>query len=63
MTANTNSIDLAEVLSEYVERAEPDLLRSLLKTFVQAFDERRGRRGPGAAYGTRSEERTNSRNG
>jgi len=33
MTAN-NSIDPAQFLSEHLERAEPDLLRAMLKTFV-----------------------------
>ncbi len=36
MTANT-IIDPAEFLSEHIERAEPDLLRSILKTFVEAL--------------------------
>jgi hypothetical protein len=33
MTAN-NSIDPARFLSEHLERAEPDLLRSMLTTFI-----------------------------
>ena len=33
MTAN-NSIDPARFLSEHLERAEPDLLRSTLTTFI-----------------------------
>jgi transposase-like protein len=63
MTANTNSIDLAEVLSEYLERAEPDLLRSLLKTFVGALMGAEADAICGAPYGARSTERVNSRNG
>jgi putative transposase len=30
-------INPIEVLSEQIERAEPDLLRALLKTFVEAL--------------------------
>jgi len=33
MTAN-HSIDAAQFLSEHIERAEPDLLRSMLRTFI-----------------------------
>ena len=36
MTAN-DSIDPARFLSEHLERAEPDLLRSMLKTFIDAL--------------------------
>lgn len=36
MTA-TPSIDPARCLTEHLERAEPDLLRSMLSTFVQAL--------------------------
>jgi putative transposase len=36
MTAN-HSIDPAQFLSEHLERAEPDLLRSMLKTFIEAL--------------------------
>jgi hypothetical protein len=35
MTAN-DSIEPALFLSQHLERAEPDLLRSMLKTFVEA---------------------------
>jgi hypothetical protein len=41
MTANP-SIDPASFLAEHLERAEPDLLRAMLKTFVAAGS--RGRR-------------------
>lgn len=36
MTANP-SIDPAGFLAEHLERAEPDLLRAMLKTFVEAL--------------------------
>ena len=36
MTANT-SIDPAGFLAEHLERAEPDLLRAMVKTFVEAL--------------------------
>jgi putative transposase len=36
MTANP-SIDPASFLAEHLERAEPDLLRAMLKTFVDAL--------------------------
>jgi hypothetical protein len=35
MTAS-HSIDPAQFLSEHLERAEPDLLRAMLKTFIDA---------------------------
>jgi len=50
-------------MSEHLERAEPDLLRSMLATFVQALMGAEADAICGAPYGTRSEERTNSRNG
>lgn len=36
MTAN-HSIDAAQFLSEHLERAEPDLLRSMLRTFIDTL--------------------------
>jgi len=62
MTAN-HSIDPAQFLSEHLERAEPDLLRSMLKTFVDALMAAEADALCGAPYGARSEERVNSRNG
>ena len=44
MTANPHSIDLSAFVAEHLERAESDLLRSLLSSFVQAFDVGGGRR-------------------
>jgi len=62
MTANP-SIDPARFLSEHLERAEPDLLRSMLLTFVNALMGAEADALLGAPYGARSEERVNSRDG
>ena len=62
MTANP-SIDPAGFLAEQLERAEPDLLRAMLKTFVEALMGAEADAICGAPYGARSQERTNSRNG
>jgi putative transposase len=62
MTADA-SIDPAGFLAEHLERAEPDLLRAMLKTFVDALMGAEADAVCGAAYGVRSEERVNSRNG
>ena len=62
MTANP-SIDPARFLAEHLERAEPDLLRSMLKTFIDALMGAEADALCGAPYGARSEERVNSRNG
>src|SRR5674476_729606 len=62
MTAN-NSIDPARFLSEHLERAEPDLLRSMLGTFIDALMGAEADALCGAPYGVRSEDRVNSRNG
>jgi putative transposase len=56
------SIDLAAVMTEHLETAEPDLLRELLRTFVQAPMSADAHAACGAPYGT-SPERTTSRNG
>jgi len=57
------SIDPALDWTEQIERAEPDLLRSLLKTFIDAIMSAEADALCGAGYRERSEERTNSRNG
>ncbi len=62
MTA-TPSIDPARVLSEHLERDEPDLLRALLKTFVEALMGAETDALCGAPYGTNSPDRTRVRNG
>ena len=63
MTANPNSIDLPTFICEHLERAEPDLLRLMLKTFAEALMGAEADAICGAPYGARSEERVNSRNG
>src|SRR5919112_3618799 len=63
MTADPKSIDLSEFMAEHLERAEPDLLQALLQTFVEALMGAEADAVCGAPYGTRSVERTNSRNG
>jgi len=62
MTA-TISIDPALPWIEQLERAEPDLLRALLKTFVEALMGAEADAVCGAPYGVRSADRVNSRNG
>ena len=62
MTAN-HSIDAAQFLSEHLERAEPDLLRSMLRTFIDTLMSAEADALCGAPYGARSDERVNSRNG
>jgi len=61
MTVDPNSIDLAAVIAEHLESAESDLLSELLRTFVQALMSADADAACGAAYGTRSSERTNTR--
>ena len=61
MTADPKSIDLSEFMAEHLERAQPDLLRSLLKTFVEALMGAEADAICGAPYGTRSPERVTSR--
>jgi putative transposase len=63
MTVNPNSIDLSAFMAEHLQRAEPDLLRSMLSAFIQALMGADTDALCGAAYGTRSDARTNSRNG
>jgi len=63
MTADPKSIDLSTFVSERLERAEPDLLRSMLQAFVEALMGAEADAICGAPYGARSPERTNSRNG
>ena len=62
MTVNP-SINPALLWAEQIERAEPDLLRGLLTTFVQALMSAEADAICGAPYVARSDERTNTRNG
>src|SRR5512142_949260 len=62
MTASP-SIDLTRLLEEQLAAASPDLLRAMLTTFVEALMGAEADAICGAAYGERSPERTNCRNG
>ena len=62
MTAGP-SIDPAEFLHEHLAQASPDLMRELLTTFVNALLGAEAEAVCGAAYGARSPERVNFRNG
>jgi len=59
----TTSIDPALPLVEQIQRAEPDLLRALLQSLVEALMGAEADAICGAPYGSRSAERVNSRNG
>jgi putative transposase len=63
MTAKPHSIDLSAFVAEHLERVEPDVLRSMLSSFIQALMSAEADALCGAPYGTRSANRTNSRNG
>ena len=63
MTADDHSIDPVAFLTEQVERAEPDLLRLMLKTFIDALMSAEADAVCGAGYGQRSTDRVTSRNG
>ena len=62
MTA-PKSVDPAGFLREQLATASPDLLREMVKTFADALMSAEADAVCGAAYGERSDERTNSRNG
>lgn len=62
MTVPANS-DPALPWNEQIDRAEPDLLRSMMKTFVQSLMAAEADAICGAPYGARTEERVNTRNG
>src|SRR6478672_9374078 len=57
------SIDMSGWLHEPLGQASPDLLRAMLTTFVQTLMGAEADAVCGAEYGTRSNERTNTRNG
>ena len=62
MTVPT-TIDAAAWLSKYLEESDPDLLRAMLKSFAEALMSAQASMQCNAAYGERTEERTNARNG
>jgi transposase-like protein len=57
------SIDPARLLEEQLESASPDLLRSMLSTFIAALMSAEADAVAGAPYGTSSPERVTTRNG
>jgi putative transposase len=57
------SVDVPAWLDEQLAQASPDLLRAILKTFVDALLSADADVACGAGYGERSPERTNRRNG
>src|SRR6185312_14130799 len=57
------SIDVSGWLEEQLAQASPDLLRSMVQTFAEALMGAEADAVCGAAYGERSGERTNIRNG
>ena len=62
MTA-PKSVTAASFLREQLDSASPDLLREMVKTFADALMSAEADALCGAPYGTRSDERVNSRNG
>ncbi|MCC5580934.1 IS256 family transposase [Microtetraspora sp. AC03309] len=61
--AVNNSVDSAGWLAKQIETDDPDLLRSMVKTMAEVLMSAEADSLCGAAYGERSGERTNSRNG
>ena len=61
--ADRPSIDVSEFLGKQLEAASPDLLREMVRTFAEALIGADADNVCGAAYGERSKERVNSRNG
>jgi putative transposase len=57
------TIDAAGWLSKHIESGDPDLLRAMLKTFAEALMSAEASMQCNAAYGERTDERTNARNG
>ncbi|PRZ34769.1 transposase-like protein [Antricoccus suffuscus] len=63
MTATPHSIDPQEFLHEHLAQASPDLLRELMQMFINTLLWGQADTVCGADYGTRTEARTNRRNG
>ena len=63
MTASPQSIDPQEFLHEHLAQASPDLLRELMQMSINALLSGQADAVCGADYGTRTEARTNRRNG
>jgi putative transposase len=58
-----NTLDLQELVGKQLEEAEPDVLREIMRNAVGLLMSAEADSTCNAAYGERSEERTNSRNG
>jgi len=63
MTAAPHDIDPQAFLHEHLAQASPDLLRELMQMFVNVLLSGQADTVCGADYGTRTDERTNRRNG
>ncbi|GAB3493548.1 hypothetical protein GCM10027572_21070 [Flexivirga lutea] len=63
MTAAPHDIDPQEFLHEHLAQASPDLLRELLQMFINTLLSGQADTVCGADYGTRTDQRTNRRNG
>jgi putative transposase len=61
--AAPDSVNPVDVLREQLASASPDLLQAMVKTFAEVLMSAEADAVCGAAYGQRSEERVNSRNG
>ena|SRR5690606_31986834 len=61
--AARDSVDVVGLVREQLEGASPDLLQAMVKTFAEALMSAEADAVCGAAYGQRSPERVNSRNG
>lgn len=61
--AAPSSIDPVHFLHEHLASASPDLLRSMLTTFINTLMSAEADAVCGAGYGERSDERINTRNG
>ncbi|MCA1709329.1 MAG: IS256 family transposase, partial [Actinobacteria bacterium] len=58
-----NTLDLQELIGKQLEEAEPDVLREIMRNAVGLLMSSEADSTCNAAYGERSEDRTNSRNG
>jgi putative transposase len=61
--AALESVNAAGLVREHLESASPDVLRAMVKTFAEALMSAEADAICGAPYGTRSDERSNQRNG
>ena len=59
----TNTMDVSAWLRKHLDEADPDLVRTMLRSFVEALMGAEAQARCGADYGEVSGERVNSRNG